>query len=191
MQGHADFPLSELGFRQARVLADRLASITIDALYASPLLRAKQTADSVAEALQLDVAEDDRLKEYDIGDLTGLTWVEVQARYPEVARKYREESGFPVFPGAEGRDVFAARVRESLDEIVANHKDDEAVAVVTHGGPILVYVMATLGTEYSRPPTFRVDNTSIATIEYGERGGVPGHTVIGLNDTCHLRSLPK
>ncbi len=189
MQGHADFPLSDLGLQQAHVLANRLASMKIDALYASPLLRAKQTADAVAKVLQLDVVEDDRLQEYDFGDISGLTWPEIRDQYPDVAREYQEESGFPKFPGAEGRDAFSARVRESLDEIVASHKDDAAVAVVTHGGPILVYVMSTLGTEYSRPPRFRVDNTSIATIDFGERAGTPARTVIGLNDTCHLRSL--
>jgi len=191
MQGRADYPLSDLGVAQAGALAERLASSSIDVLYASPLLRAKMTADAVAGATGLDVVEDDRLQEYDIGEISGMTWLEVKARYPEIARQYREEAGFPRFPGSEGREEFATRVRTSIDEIAARHKDDNKVAVVTHGGPILVYVMESLGTPYSRPPRFRVDNTSIHTIEFGERAGFPPRTVVGLNDTSHLVSLEQ
>jgi probable phosphoglycerate mutase len=191
MQGRADFPLTALGSRQARALADRLVSLGIDALYSSPLLRARMTADAVAGAAGLDVVEDDRLQEYDVGDISGMTWRDVKERYPEIARQYREESGFPSFPGSESRDDFMARVRDSIGEIVGRHEGSGTVAVVTHGWPILVYVMDSLGTEYSRPPRFRVDNTSVHTIEYGERTGFPARTVVGLNDTSHLLSLEQ
>ncbi len=189
LQGRADFPLSDLGVAQAGGLADRFASSSIDALYSSPLLRAKMTADAVAGAAGLEVVEDDRLQEYDVGEISGMTWPEVKERYPEIARQYREESDFPRFPGSESRDDFSARVQASINEIAARHKEDGKVAVVTHGGPILVYVMESLGTPYSRPPRFRVDNASIHTIEFSERAGVPESTVVGLNDTSHLRSL--
>lgn len=188
LQGRADFPLSELGVAQAGALAKRFSS-SVSALYSSPLLRAKMTADAVACAAGLDVVEDDRLQEYDVGEISGLTWPEVKERYPEIARQYRKESEFPRFPGSESRDDFTTRVQTSIDEIAARHKDDGEVAVVTHGGPILVYVMESLGTPYSRPPRFRVDNASIHTIEFAERAGFPERTVVGLNDTYHLRSL--
>ena len=189
MQGRADFPLSDLGVAQAGALADRLAFLSIEALYTSPLLRAKMTADVVAGAAGLDVVEDDRLQEYDVGEVSGMTWLEVKERYPEIARQYRDESGFPRFPGSESRGDFMARVQASIGEIAARHRDDDTVAVVTHGGPILVYVMESLGTPYSRPPRFRVDNTSIHTIEFADRAGLPVRTVVGLNDTSHLLSL--
>lgn len=191
MQGHADYPLSDLGVAQAGALAERLASFGITALYASPLLRAKTTADAVADAAGLTVVEDDRLQEYDVGEISGMTWAEVNERYPEIAREYREEPGFPKFPGAESREGFAARVQSAVGEIAARHKDEEKVAVVTHGGPILVYVMESLGTPYSRPPRFRVDNTSIHTIEFSQRAGFPERTIVGLNDVSHLASLGR
>ncbi len=191
MQGRANFPLSDLGVAQAGALADRLAFLNIEALYTSPLLRAKMTADVVAGAAGLDVVEDDRLQEYDVGEVSGMTWLEVKERYPEIARQYRDESGFPRFPGSESRDDFMARVQASIGEIAARHRDDDTVAVVTHGGPILVYVMESLGTPYSRPPRFRVDNASIHTIEFADRAGFPVCTVVGLNDTSHLLSLGR
>jgi broad specificity phosphatase PhoE len=185
--------LRELGERQARALGERFATIRIDALYSSPLARARTTADAVASVTNLDVFEDARLQEYDFGEVSGLTWREIRDQHPEIARAYREEPGFPEFPGDEGRESFAARVSAAFSEIVGKHKEDDAVAVVTHGGPILIHVMASLGYQYTRPSRFRVDNTSVATIEYNARPGpsVPACTVVGLNDTCHLRSLVK
>lgn len=193
MQGQTDFPLSELGERQARALGERLAGMRIDALYSSPLVRARATADAVASVMNLDLVEDARLQEYDFGEVSGLTWREIRDQHPEIVRAYQQESGFPEFPGDEGRDAFTVRVGAAFGEIVDKHREADAVAVVTHGGPILIHVMASLGHQYTRPSRFRVDNTSVATIEYNARPGpsVPACTVVGLNDTCHLRSLVK
>lgn len=191
LQGQVEFSLSELGALQVRALGERLGSGRIDALYSSPLRRAWETAKAVSAATGVEIAEEERLQEYDFGELSGLTWPEINDRHPEIIREYQRQSGWPDFPGDEGRSVFLERVREAFAEIVVRHSgDDEDVAVVTHGGPIIVYVFETLGREYSRPTPFQVENTSITTVAHGRSpGSFADRTIVGLNDTCHLVGL--
>ena len=74
-QGHADQPLNEAGRTQARELAETLADRSIDAIYASDLIRAHETARIIAERLGLPVATNELLREVDVGD-----WAELSDR---------------------------------------------------------------------------------------------------------------
>ena len=141
----------------------------------------------------LDVVLDPRVQEYDFGELlSGLTWQEIRDQKPEiVSALVKNHSEFPRYPGEEGRGPFRERVCAALAEIADRHCEDETVAVVTHAGPIVVYVMETIGRGYSRPIPFSIENTSITTIEISASAGtfVPAAVVTGLNDTCHLRGM--
>ena len=85
IQGQADPPLDEVGREQARRLAERLRGDPPVALYTSPLQRARETAEIVGQALDVPVVPDGRLKEYDVGAITGLTWEQVVEQHPDVA----------------------------------------------------------------------------------------------------------
>ena len=193
LQGRKDFPLTERGKRQAEALASRLAAMSVAAVYSSPIQRARETALAVGERAALAVALDPRVQEYDFGELlSGLTWQEIREQRPEiVSALVNNHSQFPRYPGEEGREAFRDRVCAALAEIADRHRDDKAVAVVTHAGPIVVYVMETLGRGYGRPIPFLIENTSITTIEINASPGafVPAAIVTGLNDTCHLRGM--
>jgi len=83
MQGQADPPLDDVGREQARALAERLRGEPFRAIYSSPQARARQTAE-IAFARHnppVPITFDDRLKERDLGEWTGLTIAEVEARY--------------------------------------------------------------------------------------------------------------
>ena len=82
-QGHADIPLNEAGRAQARDLALELEDASFQAVYSSPLLRAYETATILAERLELEVERADDLMEVDVGSWSGLTRVEVEARFPQ------------------------------------------------------------------------------------------------------------
>jgi len=71
LQGHIDIPLNEDGIRQARSLRDSLAPFQFDAVYSSPLLRAKQTVEIVAE--DRDISYDWRIAEINHGIWQGMT----------------------------------------------------------------------------------------------------------------------
>ena len=193
LQGRKEFPLTERGIRQAELLAERMSKWPVSAVYSSPIRRAHDTADVVANAASLAVIAEPRVQEYDFGEeLSGLTWQEIRDQKPEIiAALTGNGSAFPRYPGEEGRAHFRDRVCAALSEIAERHRSDDAVAVITHAGPIVVYVMETLGRGYGRPIPFVIDNTSVTTIELSGGGNefVPAAVVTGLNDTCHLAGL--
>lgn len=132
-QGHADPPLNDRGRRQARELASTLAGDGISAVYASPLLRARETAEIVAAELGLAVALDDRLMEVDVGSWSGLTRDEIEARFPEEFVRWR--TGGHGWEDGETYEELAARALQALLGIGAAHPH-ETVLVVGHGGTV-------------------------------------------------------
>jgi broad specificity phosphatase PhoE len=119
LQGHTDRPLNEYGRRQARDLADRLAGEDADAIYASDLARAKETAEIVGERLGLTVVIDADLREKNWGNWEGLTGDE---------RVHVEFEG-------ESTEAHRERVMRAVRRIVERHPD-QRVVVVTHGGSL-------------------------------------------------------
>ncbi|HEY4349353.1 MAG TPA: histidine phosphatase family protein [Gaiellaceae bacterium] len=132
-QGHADPPLNDTGLAQARALADALGDAGIDAIYSSDLLRARQTAEIVGARVGLEVDVDERLREVDVGEWSGLTTAEVSLRYPDGHR--RRLSGGTGWKQGESYEALSARVVVALDDIAARHPA-ERVLVVTHGGAL-------------------------------------------------------
>jgi len=145
-QGHADPPLNARGREQARALAAELADVLLDAIYASDLRRAAETAAIVAEARQMDISFDSELRENDFGDWTGLTRDEVERQFPEGA--LRRKSGQKGWNGGESYEEMAGRVVRAGAAIAAAHSD-ERVLVVTHNGPIRAIHAHALGVPYA------------------------------------------
>ena len=182
IQGWTDSPLSERGQWQAEKLAEHLATLPITALYTSPLERAMETAHIVARTLDLPLAVDDRLKEYGIGELEGMTGEEVKERYPAIYHGWRATTRWIPLPGEEGRDIFAQRVEAAMADIVASHPEG-TVAIVTHGGVIGIFLAGLLGVGSGKRLPFFFDNTSLNVIELDSHRT----RVRVINDTCHLR----
>jgi broad specificity phosphatase PhoE len=133
-QGHSDRPLTELGRRQAELLAEDLAeAASLSAIYSSPLRRALETAAIVGARLGLVPVELDELREVDVGSWAGLSRTEVEQRYPEAFRRWLD--GGEGWEDGESYTAMAARVLETVRAIARAHPDDELL-VVSHGGPI-------------------------------------------------------
>ncbi|MSP22953.1 MAG: histidine phosphatase family protein [Dehalococcoidia bacterium] len=181
MQGWLDTPLSDLGRSQAEVVARRLATSGATRIYASPLMRAWETARPVGVATGLDVEPLDGLREYNYGEAQGLTWDEVESRWGVSVGKW----GTGSIPGEEGTVAFHARVTAAFEELAERHRDDTAI-VVSHGGTIarlIVHVLAAPRESYL--PFATPANTSITAFAW-ERGR---HTLVSLNDSCHLSEV--
>src|SRR5512135_2944057 len=103
IQGQIDIELDEIGLQQAQRIADRLEQEPIAAIYSSPLLRAKATADAIAGRFHLPVTPDARLMEYNFGVISGMTWTEVTERHPELANRWLEDPWAVPVDGSEGR----------------------------------------------------------------------------------------
>ena len=188
LQGRTEFPLTERGRRQAEEVAAALSPARVKAVYSSPIRRAVDTAEAIAAPIGLTVRVQRELEEYDFGEMSGLTWPEIQERRPQLIEQLLSDSpDYPHYPGEEGRDRFRERVCGALWGIAGRHAEDGAVAVVTHAGPIAVFLLDVLQRGYQRPIPFTLENASVTTVEIAEAQPFrPPAVLVGLNDTCHL-----
>ena len=183
VQGQADPPLSEQGQAQAARLADRFRGDAVTALYTSPLQRALNTAERVAQATGLPVRVDDRLKEHNLGLFTGHIWADIVEQYPEFAKAWMEQA--LDMPGGEKHTALRARAAGVVEDIVAQHAEGRVV-VVSHGGLLGEYLAHLLRLDANRRHPFRFDNASVSVVEVG--GALT--RVHRLNDVSHLMVAP-
>jgi probable phosphoglycerate mutase len=125
-QGHADVPLSDLGRRQAQAAAQAVGAV--DAIVASDLARARETAEIIGEAVGVGpVLIHPGLRERAAGEWTGLSQPEIEDSWPG----YLAEGRRP--PAFECGEAFARRALDTVTDIVAAHPDADLL-VITHGG---------------------------------------------------------
>ena len=153
VQGHTDVPLNERGREQARALAEELHDEPLDAVYASDLLRAHETARIVAERKGLDVIVLPELRERDFGTWEGLTDVEVLDRFPQA------RTG--TWGDAETREELSHRILLALERIADAHPDGR-VLVVAHGGPLRAVLRAA-----GADPAQEIVNCHVARLAVG------------------------
>lgn len=126
IQGSSDIPLNDTGRRQAEATGAAMAGGSYDAIYASPLGRATETAEIIASHTGLDAPLPlPEVAERNYGEAEGMTGAEILDRWPE---------GTPV-PGRESRDAVVARALPALIELGEKHPG-ESIVVVSHGGVI-------------------------------------------------------
>jgi broad specificity phosphatase PhoE len=133
VQGSLDPPLNERGREQARKLATEAAGLGLRALYTSQLLRARETADVVGEAVGLEPVVDERFAESHRGEWEGRLIAEIQADDPEGwTGSLAVEPGFR-FPGGESLEEHGARVEAALADV---SRGPLPALVICHGGTI-------------------------------------------------------
>ena len=132
--GSTDLPLTPRGHEQAARLGRWARGAGLDALWASPLARARETAAPAAEATGLRLQVDPRLRELDFGRGEGLTRAEMEARFPDALRAFLEDPVAHHLPGGEDPRAAVARARTCLEDISA----------ALPGGHVLVVMHSTL-----------------------------------------------
>lgn len=182
IQGHSDTPLNTMGREQAQRVAARLAREPLRAIYASDLARAHQTATIIGQPLQLGVVTSPGLRERRYGVWEGLTWAEIQARYPEqlFERQARPMDFAP--PGGETGNQLLARALADLQGIAHRHPG-QMVAVVTHGGLCYVVLDHLAAHVDGEKREFHFGNASLQILEVVEGRW----SVISMNETTHLQ----
>jgi broad specificity phosphatase PhoE len=162
-QGQQQVPLDDLGRAQAVELAERSLDYDFAALWTSPLLRARETADAVAARTGLQPREDARLMETDAGDWTDRTFADVSAESPDLFAAFANADPDFAFPGGESFAEQELRVAEALDEIEAG---ELPALVVCHG----MVIRAALSVRIGRwlPYGQRVPNGAIVPLEPNE-----------------------
>ncbi len=189
-QGQLDFPLSYKGHAQARLAGRALAVATPDAIYASPLSRAYETARLIAgEAGFADeVVTLSGLLERRGGLLEGTTADEREARYPDLMRKFRslEESERWSLVDAETDAEVLGRFTEAIWGITGRHPHGGRIVIVSHGGAMRAFLREFFGPEVL-PSSQRAENASITRFLWGVNGEEPRLLEVG--STGHLGPL--
>ncbi len=182
--GETDVALSEVGRAEARALGARLSSERFAAIYASPLARALETAQRIAEPHGMPVATRPDLREISHGRWEAKTRAEVRSLYPEeYARWVADPFSFAPEHGETGLAV-TARALPALLEIVASHRDAQ-VLIVSHKATIRLLISALLGLD-SRTYRDRLDQSPgcLNILEFRD----PARARLTLfNDTSHCR----
>lgn len=181
IQGHSDIPLNAAGLGQASALARRLAGQPCDAIYASDLRRAFQTAEVIGGLLEQPVIPEPRLREVGFGIFEGLTTQEIEARYPaEYEAWSRVDQVMP--PEAESVESLTTRVSDFLTELQARHAADDHLVLVAHGGPVALIACLLLGVPPAQRWRFQVKNAALCQMGMYDLGGM----LIVWNDQSHL-----
>ena len=191
-QGQRDIPLNDTGREQAAQLRDRLRAQWLTAepflpcppshLFASPLSRARETAEILADALPdpppLTLIPE--LRERGFGDWEGLTMEEIHAKFGPDAANNTHESWESV---AERMSVALAQIHAAVPSGVA--------LVVGHGGSLRFFLTYALGASPELAPNFRLDNTGLSIVVFFNevRKGAVGRIQL-VNDTAHRQHFP-
>ena len=182
--GRDDIPLTELGEQQAAALGTLFAQRPLDRVICSPLRRASETAVALAgkSAVPLDV--DPALTEMDVGATEGLSFAEMDVRFPEFLAAWRGDHPEDVdMPGGESLRDVATR----LEPLVARLRrgGPGTLVVVSHNFVLKVLLCELLGLPLNQFRVFTIDVASLSTITI-ERGRL---NIKALNDCCHLLGL--
>ena len=176
LQGHIDIPLNAEGQRQAAALGRALESEPLDAIYASDLQRARDTAQAVATLQGKTVQIDPALRERCYGGFEGLQHVDIQQRYPEdfAAWKSRElDARYPAGERiAETMREFSGRAVGAVSAIAHQVAagGQRKIAIVTHGGVLECIYRWAKQTGFAQARDFDIFNASINRLQWdGER----------------------
>ncbi len=186
IQGQIDIPLNDTGRWQASRLKAAVAHEGLSAVYASDLQRAFDTAGPVAEAAGVAVVPEPALRERAFGSFEGHTFHEIEARWPDLAVRWRRRE--PDF-GPEGGEVLAAfydRVVTTATRLAAAHPG-ETIALVAHGGVLDCLYRAAARVALDAPRTWQIGNAGINRLLYTDAG----LSLIGWGDTQHLDHGPR
>ena len=181
VQGHRNIGLNDTGRRQAQQVALALADEPFDAVYASDLDRARDTARALARHAGTELRLDSGLRERSFGVFEGLTYAEIEQRLPDAARRWRQrDAGFGP-DGGETLRAFYERAVGSVAALAAHHRGQH-IAVVTHGGVLDALYRAAVRLPLEAPRPSHIANAGINRLLASDDGLV----VVGWNDTCHL-----
>ena len=181
-QGSTDIPLSQEGIRQAHMLKNRLNG-DFDYVYASPLKRAYETAQTISEGTDKTITIAEGIREINFGKWEGLTLKGIAEKYPDVFKSWRTDKEEGKFCGGDMSTLNASiRARNCIMEIVKEHKGKK-IAIVAHGGIIKAGLIGIFGWDMSMYHKIALGNTCINTVTFNDD---LKPAIVGLNDTNHL-----
>jgi len=184
-RGRIDIELNETGIKQARLLAEYLSDVEIQAIYSSPLKRALRTAEIIASYHKLDIEITPGLIDFNYGQWQGLPHQEVEDKYKELYGEWISSPERVKMPAGESLDEVRERAIGVVDDVIAKYEG--TVVLVSHRVVNKVLICALLGLDNSHFWNIRQDTCGVTTFTCeNDRFILTKH-----NDTSYLKSLHK
>lgn len=184
-QGATDVPLSELGEKQAEFAAKWFDSIPLDGIFASPLVRAKVTAQKLADRKHMALRICPQFREISFGKWEGLTYEEIEARWPGAVEQMYNAPDTLHIEGGETFGQVEARTMQGIHDII-REGDNKTYAIVSHGAAIRTILCGMLGLPIHMSWHFCQSNANISRIDYYGEGQ---SWLYLLNSQEHLKAL--
>ncbi len=184
--GARDVALTSHGRQQCEAVARALSGITVAAVYASPLARARASAECIAAPHKLPVVVEPAFREMSFGEWEGLTRADIAVRAPEALQTWIATPHLAVPPGGERLPAVAARVADALTALLEAH-EGQTIVLVSHAVVTRLIVLAALGLGADRLWSVDASPAGITEIEYQD-GWV---TVHRMNTVAHLEGEPS
>jgi probable phosphoglycerate mutase len=181
IQGQLDVPLNDMGRWQVHRLALALADENIAAIYTSDLLRALETAQAVARASGDAIVTETGLRERGFGVFEGLSYAQINERWPELAARWRKRDPDFGAPGGETLNQFYGRSIATATRLAALHPG-QTIALVSHGGVMDCLYRAAARVALDAPRSWQLGNAAINRLLYTPQG----FTLVGWSDDYHL-----
>lgn len=181
IQGQLDVPLDATGRWQAERLARALAAEPLAAIHSSDLQRAFATAKAVQAATGAPLSGHLDLRERSFGRFEGVTYAEIEQRWPEDALRWRRRETDFAPGGGETLTALYARCVGAATRLAAQHPG-QTIALVAHGGVLDCLYRAAVGVALDAPRTWQLGNASINRLLFNGEGFV----LVGWDDQAHL-----
>ena len=180
--GQLDSPLTKRGIQQAEAIGRRLSGVPFDAVYSSDLGRAVQTAEIIASISENVVRLHPGLRERHMGLFQGLTWEELEKKFPNEREEYGRIGYWDVVPEGETAQQRLDRSVRAFTGIAEDYPNQTVVAV-THAGILTGFLQFVLGMPFGSGNRFKKDHASFNAFEYLDSRW----RLVTWNDLSHLR----
>lgn len=183
-RGRTDVPLNETGLREAQLAGDYFREMEVHAIYSSPLLRAWETAQKIAEVQRLEVRSLQGIIDMCFGEWEGQSLKDVQEKDGQRFQQWKDEPHLVKIPGGETLDEVRDRAMAVLEKTIQSHSG-KTVLFVSHRVVNKVILCSILGLDNSHFWQIGQDTTAINLIQHRD-----GKYVLSLlNEACHLKRL--
>lgn len=167
--GASDVPLSPEGMEEAAAIGRHLANVNCEHIFASPMLRVRQTLEAALSPGKLKTVKfEANIREINFGDWEGKSFSEISEQYPKEVNSWAEYSNKFSFPHGSNLGYFYKRIE--LFKKTLMDTSGSTIMVFAHGGVILALICDILGLEKEKMLAFKIDRGSISSLELFENG---------------------
>lgn len=183
-RGRWDLPLDEDGRAQVERAGQALEALRLDAIYTSPLLRTRQTAEAVARYQAVEPVSEEGLLDIDYGQWTRQPDERIAREQAPLYRLWHTRPQEVVFPQGEGLTQVRRRVTDMFARLTSRH-DTGTVALVGHRVSVKMMLLVALGLDDSAFWKVQVDTASLSALRHEDGNW----QLLFANETCHLKQL--